>query len=149
MYYHCCVSTAVWIANKTYKEKIRWLLHKNATSYLEKILKAKPNEISAALPLTSHHKNNPSETTQTYETLSVLLLPTSHGRVRRLCWCNGWQARLANLHEWVRVSLGAPSTWPCATSKQKSLVNFHFTWSCQFWLTSKNYYSSDLCGHRM
>ena len=39
---------------------------------------------------------------------------------RRLWWCNGLQARLANLHEWVRVSLGAPFIWPCATSKQKA-----------------------------
>ena len=37
-----------------------------------------------------------------------------------LWWCSGWQARLANLQEWVRVSLGAPFIWPCATSKQKA-----------------------------
>ena len=26
------------------------------------------------------------------------------------------QARLANFHKWVGVSLGAPFIWPCATS---------------------------------
>ena len=38
----------------------------------------------------------------------------------RLWWCNGTQVRLANLYEWVQVSLGAPFIWPCATSKQKA-----------------------------
>ena len=36
----------------------------------------------------------------------------------RLRWCSGLQARLANLHEWVRVSLGAPFKQPCDSSKQ-------------------------------
>ena len=31
--------------------------------------------------------------------------------------CEAW---LVNLHEWVRVSLGAPFIWPCVTSKQKA-----------------------------
>ena len=39
-------------------------------------------------------------------------------------WYNGYQGRLANLHEWVRFSLGAQFMRPCATSKQKSLVNY-------------------------
>ena len=38
-----------------------------------------------------------------------------------LLWCNGKQARLANLHEWVQFSLGAPFIRPCATSKQKAM----------------------------
>ena len=33
-----------------------------------------------------------------------------------LWWCNGLKTWLANLHEWVRVSLGAPFIRPCATS---------------------------------
>ena len=36
----------------------------------------------------------------------------------QLRWCNGWQARLANLYERVRVSLGAPFIQPCAKSEQ-------------------------------
>ena len=38
--------------------------------------------------------------------------------------CNGKQGRLANLHDWVRFSLGAQFMQPCATSKPKSLVNY-------------------------
>ena len=37
-----------------------------------------------------------------------------------LWWCNGLQARQTNLHEWVRVSLGAPFIRSCATSKQRA-----------------------------
>ena len=37
----------------------------------------------------------------------------------RLGWCNGEEARQANLHECVRVSLDAPLVCPCATFKQK------------------------------
>ena len=36
-------------------------------------------------------------------------------------WCNGFQARVANLYEWVWVSLGAPFIRLHATSKQKAL----------------------------
>ena len=37
------------------------------------------------------------------------------------------QFRLADLHEWVRVSLGAPFIRSCATSKQKRFVNYTHT----------------------
>ena len=35
-----------------------------------------------------------------------------------LRWCNSWLAKLANLQEWVRVSVGASFMNSCATSKQ-------------------------------
>ena len=47
-------------ANKTNREKARWKLHKNVTSYIEQILKAIPNETIAVL--TSDLKNHPSKT---------------------------------------------------------------------------------------
>ena len=37
-------------------------------------------------------------------------------------WCNGLQAILANLYEWVRVLMGAPWIRPCAISKQKTVA---------------------------
>ena len=42
------------------------------------------------------------------------------------------KARLANLHEWVRVSLGAPFILPCVTSKQRGLsINIQlYTYTC-------------------
>ena len=43
-------------ANKTYWEKARWELHKNALSYLEQIQEATSHETSAVRPLTSHLK---------------------------------------------------------------------------------------------
>ena len=46
------------------------------------------------------------------------------GPLRSRCHSTPLQARLANLHEWVRVSFGAPFIWPCATSKKKNLVNY-------------------------
>ena len=42
-----------------------------------------------------------------------------------LRWCDDLQARLANFHEWVWVSLGAPFIQPCATYEQKHLVDFY------------------------
>ena len=38
---------------------------------------------------------------------------------RHLWWCNGLQAWLANLHEWIRVSLSAPFIRPCAASSKE------------------------------
>ena len=38
-------------------------------------------------------------------------------------WTHSCRFVSRNLHEWVRVTLGAPFIWPCATSKQK-LVNY-------------------------
>ena len=42
---------------------------------------------------------------------------------------HGYVTRLVNLHEWVRVSVGAPFMRPCATSEQKALyiTNFRST----------------------
>ena len=49
----------------------------------------------------------------------LALQPPLHP-LQTLGWCNGWQAVLANLHEWVQVLLGVPFTRFCATtSKQK------------------------------
>ena len=52
---------------------------------------------------------------------------TQHIMRRCLGWYNSSQARLANLHEWIRVSQGVPFIRPCPSSKQKSLVNHHCT----------------------
>ena len=41
-------------ADKTHREKSRWELHKNATSYIEQILEAALHETTAVRPLTSH-----------------------------------------------------------------------------------------------
>ena len=63
-------------------------------------------------------------------TVKCFLLPTFNSPywLNDLCiiisgylgWCNCQQAWLANLHEWVWVSLGAPFIWLCTTSKQKT-----------------------------
>ena len=47
-------------------------------------------------------------------TLDLVVSSTSGGG------CNDWQARLANLHEWVRVILDALFLRPCATSEQNA-----------------------------
>ena len=44
-------------------------------------------------------------------------------------WRNSWQSRLANLHEWVWVSLCPPFIRACAASKKKRLVNYYI-WIC-------------------
>ena len=41
-------------ADKTYKEKAREELHKNATSYIQQILKETLYKTTAVWPLTSH-----------------------------------------------------------------------------------------------
>ena len=41
-------------ADKTYGEKARLQLHKNATSYVEQILEATPYETTAVRPVTTH-----------------------------------------------------------------------------------------------
>ena len=54
-----CINTTVWMhhidAYKTHREKARWELHKNATSYLEHILEAAThkNQLYGHLPLIS------------------------------------------------------------------------------------------------
>ena len=52
-------------ARKTHKEKPRWELHKNATSYSEQRKEA----TTAVWPLTSHLKNHPNKTNMTCKTL--------------------------------------------------------------------------------
>ena len=56
-------------ANNMHKEKARWELHKNATSYFEQILDAatKKPHLYGYFPLIS--KNYPSKTNKTCETL--------------------------------------------------------------------------------
>ena len=70
--------------------------------------------------------------------MAPLLIPTPETLVkfptcRRHCygsdghlgWCNGKQARLASLQEWVQVSLGDSFIQPYVTSKKKkTLVNY-------------------------
>ena len=41
-------------ADKTYREKARLELHKNATSYTEQILEATPHKTATVLSLTSY-----------------------------------------------------------------------------------------------
>ena len=52
------IDTTVWMhymdANKTYGEKARLRLHKNAVSNNEKVLEAAPTKKSAVRPLTNH-----------------------------------------------------------------------------------------------
>ena len=55
-------------ANKMHKEKARWNLHKNATSYIEQILEATANT-TAVWPLTSRLKNHLYKTNKTCGTL--------------------------------------------------------------------------------
>ena len=54
-----------------------------------------------------------------------LLPQTAQYIFKRFGWCNGQQAWQANLHEWIKLSLGAPFIQPRATSKQKRLVNYN------------------------
>ena len=95
-------------ANKMHREKARWELYKNATSYFEQILEVTPHKTIAAQPLTSHLKNHPSKTNKTCGTL------------------------LEKQEQ---------------TDKRHSFMD-PFTWTCQHWLTSKNTFTSALCGHR-
>ena len=44
-----------------------------------------------------------------------------YDRISHLLWFNDYQARQANLLEWVWDSLDAPFIWPCATFKQKKV----------------------------
>ena len=74
--------------------KTKWELHKNATSYLEQILKATPHETMAVRSLTSYLKTNPSK--MTWDTAgkvrtdisNVLQWPPPHG-----CVSVGWPER--------------------------------------------------------
>ena len=57
-------------ANKTHWEKARREQHRNATSYLEQILVAAPQEITAVRPLNSNLKNHQSKMNKTWEALT-------------------------------------------------------------------------------
>ena len=68
-----CINTTVQMhhtdTDKTYREKAKWELHKNATSYKEQIREAIPHEKTAVWPLTSHLQNHPNKMNKTYRTL--------------------------------------------------------------------------------
>ena len=58
------VHTIIWMhhmgADKAYRKKARWQLHKKARSYIEQILEATSHKTAAVLPPTSHRKNHPN-----------------------------------------------------------------------------------------
>ena len=56
-------------ANKTHREKARWELHKNSSSYFEQIFEATFHKTTAVQPLTFHLKNHPSKMNKTCWTL--------------------------------------------------------------------------------
>ena len=51
LFYGC----TIWTLNKMHREKVGWELHKNATSYIEQILKAALIKTTAVRPPTAHH----------------------------------------------------------------------------------------------
>ena len=51
-------------ADKTYREKDRRALHKNAISYIEELLKAISHETTAVRPLASYLKKHPIRLTR-------------------------------------------------------------------------------------
>ena len=69
----CCVNITVWMyhmnTNKTYREKAKWELHKNDTSYFKQILEATPHKTTAVQLLTFHLKDHPSKMNKTCRTL--------------------------------------------------------------------------------
>ena len=66
---HCSVSTIAWLNhldfNEMLEEKARWEPHKDATCYLEQILKTIPNKTAAVRPLTSYLTNHQNKTNKT------------------------------------------------------------------------------------
>ena len=48
-------------ANKTNREKVWQLLHKNAASNIEQVLEATSHKAAAVWPPTTHHENYPFE----------------------------------------------------------------------------------------
>ena len=55
-------------ANKTYTEKARWELHKNATCHIEQILETTLNKTAVVWPHTSHFTNYPHKMYKTWGT---------------------------------------------------------------------------------
>ena len=51
--------------DKTHREKARWEVQKNATSYIKQTLKTTPYETIAVRPFNSHLKIHPSKTNKT------------------------------------------------------------------------------------
>ena len=53
-----CITSTLWMhhmdADKTHREKTRWELQENATSYIEQILEATSHETRTVWPLTSN-----------------------------------------------------------------------------------------------
>ena len=56
-------------ANKMHREKARWELYKNATSYIEQVLEVRPQKTIVEQPLTAHLKSHPSKMNKTCGTL--------------------------------------------------------------------------------
>ena len=80
-------------ANKIHREKTRWEIHKNATSYLEQIL-----ETIAVQPLISHFKNHPSKTNNKCRTL-----------LEKLRWIHEWHSSMD------------PYTWTYQADQQEQI----------------------------
>ena len=64
-----CIHTTIWMhhtsVNKTYSEKTRREIHKNATRCLEQILEVIPHKTAAVRSLTSHLTNQSSKINKT------------------------------------------------------------------------------------
>ena len=67
-----------------------------------------------------------------YVLMTMMITLVNFGR---LGWCNGLQARLANLHEWVQVTWDAPFIQPCAASEQKFSKLIIYTILAAFYAT--------------
>ena len=59
---HSCFSTTVWLYHldiyETLREKVRWVLHKNAACYFQQIMEAAYNKTAVVWPLTSYLRNH-------------------------------------------------------------------------------------------
>ena len=67
---HASISTTVWMhhldSNETCGEKARWELNENAVYSFEQILEATLYKTAVVWSLTSHLRNNPSKTKNTF-----------------------------------------------------------------------------------
>ena len=91
---------------QTYTRTLNTYIHK---TYIE-------NHIQALIHTHTYIGTHTYEKHTEIHTNTHIKLPTHWW----LGWCNGSQAILPNLHEWVRVSLGTPFIRPCVTSKQNA-----------------------------
>ena len=154
-----CVSTTAWMhhmdAYKTHEEKVRWQLHKNATSCFEQVLETTLHKTAAVQPLTSHFKNHPSKTNKTWEIF-----------LEKPWWTHEWRSFMDpyTLHKtaavWPLTShfRNHPSktnkTWEILQEKQWWTHEWRssmdpYTWMCQCWPTRKTLFMSSLCRHWM